>query len=65
MPTYTYAFPLRSGVEKQRLFKCAVTGLENEDSGLGCYAMDPADYDVFAAYFDKVHVSTAVFYFKR
>jgi len=38
----------------QKLFKCAKTGLENPDSGLGCYAMEPADYEKFASFFDKV-----------
>jgi creatine kinase len=37
-----------------KLFKCTKTGLENPDSGLGCYAMEPADYDHFACFFDKV-----------
>jgi creatine kinase len=37
-----------------KLFKCAKTGLENPDSGLGCYAMEPADYDKFSFFFDKV-----------
>jgi len=41
-------------VEKAKLFKCVKTGLENPDSGLGCYAMEPADYDKFAFFFDKV-----------
>ena len=37
-----------------KLIKCAKTGLENFDSGLGCYAMEPADYDRFAFFFDRV-----------
>jgi len=37
-----------------RLYACAKTGLENVDSGLGCYAMDPKDYDDLALFFDKV-----------
>mmetsp|Transcript_16042 Transcript_16042/g.18963 ORF Transcript_16042/g.18963 Transcript_16042/m.18963 type:complete len:413 (+) Transcript_16042:66-1304(+) len=36
------------------LYLCAKTGLENPDSGLGCYAMAPADYDKYASFFDKV-----------
>eukprot|EP00811_Abedinium_folium_P000079 NODE_10071_length_1378_cov_72.928058.p1 GENE.NODE_10071_length_1378_cov_72.928058~~NODE_10071_length_1378_cov_72.928058.p1 ORF type:complete len:393 (+),score=92.30 NODE_10071_length_1378_cov_72.928058:90-1268(+) len=36
------------------LWKCAKTGFENPDSNLGCYAMQPADYDKFAAFFDPV-----------
>jgi len=36
------------------LFACAKTGLENQDSGLGCYAMSPGDYDKYAMFFDAV-----------
>jgi creatine kinase len=35
-------------------YKCVITGIENEDSGLGCYAMEPEDYETFAPFFDKV-----------
>jgi protein-arginine kinase len=35
-------------------FKCVKTGLDNHDSGLGCYAMTPKDYTTFGAFFDKV-----------
>lgn len=38
----------------EKLYKCAKTGLENPDSGLGCYAMDPEDYDKFSMFFDRV-----------
>jgi creatine kinase len=34
--------------------KCIKTGLENPDSGLGCYAMTPTDYTHFSGFFDKV-----------
>lgn len=34
--------------------RCVKTGIENPDSGLGCYAMSPKDYDTFAEFFDKV-----------
>lgn len=34
--------------------KCIRTGLENADSGLGCYAMKPSDYTTFKFFFDKV-----------
>ena len=37
-----------------RLEKCCLTGLENPDSGLGCYAMAPQDYDDLAFFFDPV-----------
>ena len=30
------------------------TGFENEDSGLGCYAMTPADYDTYGDFFDPL-----------
>jgi creatine kinase len=30
------------------------TGFENPDSGLGCYAMTPSDYDEFSEFFDAV-----------
>ena len=30
--------------QQQRLLKCLKTGWENPDSGLGCYAMSPSDY---------------------
>jgi hypothetical protein len=36
------------------LYACAKTGLANEDSGLGCYAMAPGDYDKYAIFFDAV-----------
>lgn len=35
-------------------YKCIKTGLDNPDSGLGCYAMTPKDYSKFGAFFDKV-----------
>ncbi len=40
-----------------KLFKCARTGLDNVESGLGCYAMEPADYDKFSFFFDRVRRS--------
>ena len=33
---------------------CAKSGLDNHDSGLGCYAVDPANYDELAPFFDRV-----------
>ena len=30
------------------------TGIDNPDSGLGCYAMTPSDYDTFSPFFDRV-----------
>jgi len=35
-------------------YQCIKTGLENADSGLGCYAMTPSDYSKFGGFFDKV-----------
>jgi creatine kinase len=37
-----------------QLAQCAKTGIENPDSGLGCYAMSPADYDELNFFFDPV-----------
>ena len=34
--------------------KCVRTGLENQDSGLGCYAITPTDYEQFGFFFNKV-----------
>lgn len=39
---------------KVRLEKICRSGVENPDSGMGCYAMSPDDYDVFEPYLDKV-----------
>jgi len=39
---------------KTNLYLCAKTGLDNVESGLGCYAMDPSDYDKLACFFDEV-----------
>jgi creatine kinase len=40
--------------QQTRLLRCLKTGWENPDSGLGCYAMAPSDYDEFAPFFDAV-----------
>jgi len=34
--------------------RCVRTGIDNPSSGLGCYAMKPADYTTFAPFFDQV-----------
>jgi creatine kinase len=34
--------------------RCVRTGIDNPTSGLGCYAMKPADYATFAPFFDQV-----------
>ena len=33
--------------------KCLASGIENPDSGMGCYACQPADYDRFKPFFSK------------
>jgi len=38
----------------KRLEKCVRSGLDNGDSGIGCYAMQPSDYDDLSPFFDKV-----------
>jgi len=43
-----------SAEDLNKLYECARTGIENPDSGLGCYAMNPEDYDKFAVFFDAV-----------
>jgi len=39
---------------KARLIAVCRSGFENPDSGMGAYAMQPDDYDVFHDYMDKV-----------
>lgn len=43
-----------SDEEKPGLLQCINSGVVNEDSGMGCYAMQPADYDRFKPFFSKV-----------
>jgi len=38
----------------KRLLRCTATGIDNPDSGLGCYAMAPADYDDLNFFFDPL-----------
>ena len=38
----------------QTFYRCVRTGIDNEDSGLGCYAMTPEDYTKFGGFFNKV-----------
>jgi len=40
--------------QQDNLYKCCKTGVENSDSGIGCYAMHPNDYKEFAAFFDPL-----------
>jgi len=37
-----------------RFAKVCASGAENADSGMGCYAMQPDDYDVFKPVLDKI-----------
>jgi len=48
---YFASLPLKL---QERLIACVRTGFENADSGLGCYAMAPNDYETFAPFFDAV-----------
>lgn len=43
-----------SNEDAMTFFKCIKTGIDNPDSGLGCYAMTPEDYSKFGGFFDKV-----------
>jgi len=38
----------------QTFYRCVRTGIDNEDSGLGCYAMTPEDYSKFGGFFNAV-----------
>ena len=47
----------------ENLFKCAKSGLENADSNLGSYAMNPKDYEDLSMFFDLVsNLCAAPFY---
>lgn len=39
--------------QKVRLLNCCKSGIVNEDSCMGCYALNPADYDEFKPFFGK------------
>jgi creatine kinase len=39
---------------KKTFWGCVRTGIENPDSGMGCYAMTPTDYSTFSTFFSKV-----------
>jgi protein-arginine kinase len=39
--------------QKLRLLTICLSGVANEDSEMGCYAMNPKDYDEFAKFFKK------------
>ena len=40
---------------KAALLKCLQSGIQNADSGMGCYANQPSDYDRFKPFFAKVY----------
>lgn len=40
--------------KKKQLLKIMRSGIENADSGMGCYAMNPSDYDEFKPYLDPI-----------
>ena len=40
--------------KKKQLIAIARSGIDNADSGLGAYAMNPTDYEVFHAYLDPI-----------
>jgi len=50
---YDY-FNSLSEAEKDALLAVARSGIENPDSGMGMYAMQPSDYDRFKPYMDAV-----------
>jgi len=43
-----------SAEDRAVFYRCVKTGIENTDSGLGCYAMSPNDYTRFKDFFGKV-----------
>jgi creatine kinase len=51
--SYEY-FNSLSDAGKKGLLMVARSGIENPDSGMGCYAMQPGDYDNFKPYMDAV-----------
>ena len=38
---------------QQRFVSCLISGIENPDSSMGCYACEPQDYDRFRPFFSK------------
>lgn len=40
--------------QQKRLLQCCNSGIENADSAMGCYAMNPNDYDEFEKFFRPV-----------
>ena len=48
-----YFESLETDEEKAALLLCLNSGIENPDSGMGCYACQPEDYDRFKPFFSK------------
>jgi len=48
---YYYSLPVEL---QKRLLVCCKSGAENADSGMGMYAMNPEDYDLFKPYMNEV-----------
>jgi len=42
------------GADRDTFYKCVRTGIDNPDSGMGCYAMTPGDLTKFKPFFGKV-----------
>ena len=51
---FDYYGSLESDELKKRFLAIVKTGYENQDSNMGCYAMQPSDYDDFKPFFAKV-----------
>jgi len=47
-------FDSLSAEDQAQLLKCCNSGIENSDSAMGCYAMNPTDYDKFKPFFQPV-----------
>lgn len=47
-------FKSLSPAGKKALLKIVNSGVENADSGMGCYAMNPTDYDDYLPFFEAV-----------
>ena len=55
LTTSFFPFPIVVYTEDLLVFaSCVQTGIDNPDSGLGCYAMTPLDYQKFSGFFDRV-----------
>lgn len=47
-------FDSLSEKDQKALAMCLNSGAQNADSGMGCYAMNPEDYDKFSPFFSRV-----------